>query len=146
MDQDSWPVVRVRIGRGNADVRDEDADRDDVIRYLRKMAEILNKRAQPETKPWFLFHVNTSIMEAMSVVSGSFMTLQTRFCKEYYQRLQALSSGFVVVIESSFMRGIASKLTAMFPTNLPLVYCGSLDEAEASLKRLCASEKSLPDV
>ena len=137
---DKWPVVKVRIGRGSAVEFDESKDKKDMIQYLRAMSEILNKKATPENKPWFVFHVNTSVAEGWQMLSGSFMELQTRFCKEYYDRMQALSGGFVIVIESPLMRTIASQLTELFPTSLPLQYCSSLGDAEKALVRLGASE------
>lgn len=136
-------MVQVRIGRGSAVDFDESEDEKDMIQYLRSMTEILNKRATVDNKPWFVFHVNTSVAEGWQMLSGRFMELQTRFCKEYYDRMQALSSGFVVVIESPLMRTLASQLTELFPTSLPLEYCSSLEEAERILVRLGASESKV---
>ena len=133
VDQSRWPVVTVTIGRGS-DGGDPEENEASIPRYLQTLAKIYNDTATYENKPWIIFHIRASISEIGEIMLGPFMSLQTQFCKQYYERMQRLSSGFVVVIESAFVRAIAAQLTKMFPTNLPLQYAKTLEEAQDKLR------------
>lgn len=137
VDQSRWPVVTVTIGRGS-DGGDPEENEASIQRYLQTLAKIYNDTATYENKPWVVFHIRASMTELGEIMLGPFMSLQTEFCKQYYERMQKLSSGFVVVIESTFVRAIATQLTKMFPTDLPLAYVKTLEEAEERLRLLRA--------
>lgn len=112
----------------------------DDDQFFQTLSKALNEQFGEDKKPWVVWVVNVRVAQVYTILAGSWLKTMRQFCKAYYERLQAYSTGFVVVLPGGIVRTVAEEMVKMFPTELPLVYVDTVEDAEAYLAKELSKE------
>lgn len=123
IDATAWPAVVVRFFRADPTAAEQRS-------YFEALAAVLNDRASPASPCFLVFDASAMPVAALLNLSMEFFNTHTAFNKAYYDRMNAVCSGFGIVVAQPLVRGLIKAALASAPPRHP---CNDYKTVEAAV-------------